>query len=150
MKPNQYEIERWFDRVKGKDVTYGGRQIRITKIETKEKFVRVYMGDRYIPILNEDWEEFTKEAKIINQNEETMEVSVREKAASHEVIRASKMQNTVFGKSAEFLAQTMKNSIRKVSEDPGYIPQAQEIGSQVKNFIELAKTEVAYLNALNR
>lgn len=146
----KYEIEDWTESVKGQWISYAGRTLTIYSVEIKEKVLRFKTNGLALVIFHEDWEDFKKEIKTaLPKQEKTMELEVK-KQTPHEVIRQDRMNNTIFGKSAEFLAETMKQNIKKVQDDPAYIPQAQEIGSQIKNFIELAKTEVAYLNALNK
>lgn len=42
------------------------------------------------------------------------------------------------------LKNIILENIRKVQADKEYIPQANEVGNQIKTLIDLAKTEIAY------
>jgi hypothetical protein len=50
--------------------------------------------------------------------------------------------------SGQEIKNLLLENIKKVNNDPSFIPQAQEINSNIKSIIELAKTEVEYLKAL--
>jgi len=48
------------------------------------------------------------------------------------------------------LKDVLLDNIRKVKENKDYIPQAQEINSQVKSMIDLARTEIDFIKIVNK
>lgn len=61
-----------------------------------------------------------------------------------------RMAKTLIGQNANWIADTIKKNIVKVQEDPGYIAQAVAVNDQVKTFVDVCKTEVEMLKAINR
>ena len=62
----------------------------------------------------------------------------------------NKMAGTIIGQNAAWLSETIKANIIKLQSDPSFIPQAEAINSQVKSFLDLAKTEVDMQKAINK
>lgn len=48
------------------------------------------------------------------------------------------------------LREILLDNIKKVQDNKDYIPQAQEVASQIKTIIDLAKTEVDYLRIVHK
>lgn len=57
-------------------------------------------------------------------------------------------RQTVIQSSAVELKNILMDNIRKVQENKDYIPQAQEVNSNVKSIIDLAKAEIDLMKAM--
>jgi len=57
---------------------------------------------------------------------------------------------TVIGNNGQQLADILIGNIKKVQASPGYIPQAKEIASQVREIINLARIEVEMYRISNQ
>lgn len=57
---------------------------------------------------------------------------------------------TVTASVAKELKDVLMDNIKKVQADKNYIPQAEAVKSNVDTLIALGKTEIEYINAINR
>jgi hypothetical protein len=128
----------------GKVYMYRASQISITKVEQRQDEILIKTLDRDIKIAFNHITDFIAECLPMDADYNSASGIV--KAEAHPALsvitsQASTMQD---------LGEILKSSIERVQKDPGYIPQAKEIGSNVKTMLQLAKLQLEMVKELRK
>lgn len=126
-----YELEAKLTALKNKPITLNGKSKgKLLRWEVKDRLVKLICEADDISVLNEDLDD-------------TLSCISIDTASAPAVVQTS----MIFQSGHEIKSLILEN-IKKVKDDPAFIPQAIEVNSNIKSIIELAKTEVEYLKAL--
>jgi hypothetical protein len=134
-------VKKLLDPLIGKPFIYGGREQTIQSyqiIEEKDR-VNITTDVGYYE------KKFEAVSAFVNQLEEVSEKNKGVQVISRAPIELPGMQvnSTVISK----LKDELMENIKKVKQNKDYIPQAMAVKENVDGFIELAKIELAYINA---
>jgi hypothetical protein len=146
MNENQIElITEILVGMKGNYYDYGRTQHRIVSFRIDEARERVYiMTDK-----KEYDRDFDSVLEFLNLFEATdaRPLPAAKQQDAGITVTGTKLETvSAFGE----LRTVLMDNIRKVQQDKNYIPQAESILTSVSGMIDLAKTEVAYMEAFTR
>ncbi|WP_392471280.1 hypothetical protein ACF3OC_07905 [Sphingobacterium cellulitidis] len=116
---------------------YNGEDFYIEKHEFSKGIIKIFTNKRTLVILEEDFDPHD----FISKNPEALPVRVEEE---NKYLQNSTpfLNNSIIGQNGEELTRIIMDNIKKVKEDPSFIPQAEAINSGVKTIIDIAKTQV--------
>ncbi len=140
MRELSKKILNRLDAIKGKTFMYNTNQLLIQAYKVNGVKVQI--------VTDKGWYEPSYN-KIENFLDNLLPIETQEESLAHEETGLMIVhQARVTTSSINDLKSILMDNIKKVQESKDYIPQAQEINSNVKSIIEVAKAEIEVLKIM--
>lgn len=128
-----YELEVILNGLKGRNITFQEKQGKLMRWDIKEKTLRLITDQTDIIILSEDVPDAILQ---INDNSALLpQLNLVDKIS-------------MIGRINTKLETILMENIELVRKDKSHISQSQEVNSNVRSLIDLAKTEIEYMKTL--
>jgi len=125
-------------------VNYQGEDFYINKHEISKGIIKLFTNKRTLVILEEDFDpqDFIHETTI----DSVPKPPVLDNKYMQDI--DGPVNTSIIGQNAVELTGILMENIRRVKEDPSFIPQAEAINSGVKTIIDVAKTQIDAFKAM--
>lgn len=139
MKSLEIKLEDRLRTMKDKTFLYNAYPVKVLSYKFDGEYCTVVTSGPWITRPNVQMLKLLDE--FLETEEETLPAVV-----DHQVYERPKVE--MLGSFKELTGILMDN-IKKVQEDKGYVDQAQQVSQSVKMIVELAKTEIEAVKAVN-
>ena len=149
------QAEKMLQEHLNKPYLYAGRSITLTGYEIDQErdraFIHTSEKNNHFDRPTIDIPYFLKELKPI-QMETKQELPIQKLPQNNQLsaTEIKEQMDIVFGGDASYLESTLKDSIQKLQEDPGYIKQATAINNNVNSLINITKMKIDFVKRMAR
>jgi len=125
-------------------VNYNGEDLYVDSHEVSKGIIKIFTNKRTLVILEEDFDpkDFIVQAPV------PLPLIPKEENRYLQNGNNNQVQSSIIGQNASELTNIIMDNIKKVKEDPSFIPQAEAINSGVKTIIDIAKTQIEGYKAM--
>jgi hypothetical protein len=130
-----YELQARLNELINKKILLDGKKGHVIRWQLKDDMLKITMNTADIVLLGNDIQQGLNRITMLDDEPLAEVMHVPNTTLIHRV--------------GMEISELLLDNIKRVKDDKEYIPQAQEINSNIKTMIDLAKAEIEYMKTLS-